>query len=199
MVATMKWSEVAPGLAQFRNYERAWLRGDILAGVTVAAYLVPQVMAYARSPACRRWSGCGPPSARWRSTRSGSSRQLSVGPESTTALMTAAVSTPIAAGDPARYASLAATLALLVGAICLLGRLARLGFLADLLSEPVLVGYMAGVAVIMIAGQLGKITGVPVEGDEFVDRNAILRRQGSAQLHWPTVVLARGAGDAVRC
>ena len=86
----------------------------------------------------------------------GSSRQLSVGPESTTALMTATAIAPLAGGDPARYAVLAAALALVVGGICVLGWVARLGVLADLLSRPVLVGYMAGIAVIMIVGQLGK-------------------------------------------
>src|SRR6266540_4825793 len=85
----------------------------------------------------------------------GSSRQLSVGPESTTALMTAAAVGPLAAGDPARYAALAATLALLVGGLCLLASFGRLGFLADLLSRPVLVGYLAGIAMIMIVSQLG--------------------------------------------
>lgn len=96
---------------------------------------------------------------------------------------------PIAAGDPARYASLASTAALLVGGLCLLGRLARLGFLAELLSKPVLVGYMAGVAVIMISGQLGKITGVAVEGDEFIPQiSSFLGRLN--QLHWPTVTMA---------
>ena len=162
-----------PGLTQFRDYQRGWLRGDILAGLTVAAYLVPQVMAYAEvaalPPVVGLWATIGPLAVY---AVLGSSRQLSIGPESTTALMTAVVLMPIAAGDPARYASLAATLALLVGGICLLGRLARLGFLADLLSKPVLVGYMAGVAVIMISGQLGKITGVAVEGDEFVPQVA---------------------------
>jgi high affinity sulfate transporter 1 len=94
----------------------------------------------------------------------GSSRQLSVGPESTTALLTATAVGPLAAGDPGRYAALAAVLALLVGGLCLLGRLARLGVVGDLLSKPVLVGYLAGVAVIMVVGQLEKITGVPVDG-----------------------------------
>jgi sulfate permease, SulP family len=59
---------------------------------------------------------------------------------------------------------------LLVGGLCLLGALARLGFLADLLSRPVLVGYLAGVAMIMIASQLGKVTRVDVEGEEFLER-----------------------------
>ena len=79
--------------------------------------------------------------------------------------MTAAVVGPLAAGDPARYAALAAALALVVGGLCLLARVARLGFLADLLSKPVLVGYLAGIAVLMIVSQLGKVTGVPVTGD----------------------------------
>jgi sulfate permease, SulP family len=137
------------------------LRGDILAGLTVAAYLVPQVMAYAEVaglPPVVGLSAAIQPLVVY--ALLGSSRQLSIGPESTTALMTAVVLMPIAASDPVRYASVASTLALLVGGLCLLGRLARLGFLADLLSKPVLVGYMAGVAVIMISGQLGKITGV---------------------------------------
>ena len=139
--------------------------GDVLAGITVAAYLVPQVMAYAEVaglPAGGRAVG-GLVSLLVYAVF-GSSRQLSVGPESTTALLTATVVAPMAAGDPARYAALAAALALIVGALCLLAWLVRLGFVADLLSKPVLVGYMAGVGVLMIAGQLGKTTGVPVDG-----------------------------------
>jgi MFS superfamily sulfate permease-like transporter len=76
--------------------------------------------------------------------------------------MTAAAIAPLAVGDPRRYAGLAAGLAILVGVICVLARLARRGSLADLFSESELVGYMAGVAVIMIVGQLGKVTGVDV-------------------------------------
>lgn len=178
-----------PGLWQFRHYQRSWLRGDIVAGLTVAAYLVPQVMAYAEvaglPPVVGLWATLGPLAVY---AVLGSSRQLSIGPESTTALMTAVVLMPIAAGDPARYAQLAVTLALLVGGICLLGRLARLGFLADLLSKPVLVGYMAGVSVIMMSGQLSKVTGVPVEGDEFVPQLSSFVR-GLDQLHWPTAIL----------
>ena len=119
----------------------------------------------------------------------GSSRQLSVGPESTTALLTATVVAPMAAGDPARYAALAAALALVVGALCLLAWLFRLGFVADLLSKPVLVGYMAGVGVLMIAGQLGKTTGVPVEGDTVVSQLESFLR-GLGEMHGPTVLLS---------
>jgi high affinity sulfate transporter 1 len=175
-----------------RGYRRGWLRPDVLAGVTVAAYLIPQVMAYADV------AGLAPAVGLWTIVGSllvysvfGSSRQLSVGPESTTALMTAVTIAPLAAGDPARYAALAAVLALLVGVLCVLGAAARLGFLADLLSRPVLVGYMAGVAVLMIVGQLGKVTGVPLAGGSVVDDlGAFVRQLG--QVHLPTVLLAAG-------
>ena len=156
------------GLADLRGYQRSWLRGDLLAGVTVAAYLVPQVMAYAEV------AGLHPVAGLWAAVPAlavyalaGSSRSLSLGPEATTALMTAVAIGPLAAGQPGRYATLASALALLVGVMAVLAGLVRLGFVADLLSRPVLVGYLAGVAFIMIAGQLGAATGVPVTGREF--------------------------------
>jgi high affinity sulfate transporter 1 len=153
-------------VSRLRHYERAWLRPDVLAGITVAAYLVPQVMAYAGvaglPPVAGLWAIL-PPLVIYAFV--GSSRQLSVGPESTTALMTATVVGGLAAGDPSTYAALAAALAIIVGVLAVLAFLARLGFIADLLSKPVLAGYMAGVAVIMMIGQLTKVTGVPVDGD----------------------------------
>ncbi|MCV7290880.1 solute carrier family 26 protein [Mycolicibacterium wolinskyi] len=181
---------VAPGLVQIVHYQRSWLRGDVVAGVTVAAYLVPQVMAYATvaglPPVAGLWASLVPMAVY---AMLGSSRQLSVGPESTTALMTATALAPLAIGDPARYAVMAAVLALLVGAICLLAGFCRLGFLADLLSRPVLIGYMTGVAVIMISGQLGKVTGTTVEGDEFIDEVGSFVA-GIGDVHWPTVALS---------
>ncbi|MFD5919627.1 SulP family inorganic anion transporter [Kitasatospora sp. NPDC058201] len=157
-----------PGLAVLRGYRRGWLRGDLLAGGTVAAYLVPQVMAYAGV------AGLPPVAGLWAILPAlavyallGSSRLLSVGPESTTALMTATVVGPLAGGDADRYAALAATLAVVVGVLFALAWLARLGFVADLLSRPVLIGYLAGVALIMMVDQLSKLTGVEVEGEGF--------------------------------
>lgn len=179
-----------PGTAQFTGYQRSWLRGDVLAGVTVAAYLVPQVMAYATvaglPPVAGLWAALVPMGVY---ALLGSSRQLSVGPESTTALMTATALAPLVVGDPARYAAMAAMLALLVGSICLAAGLCGLGFLADLLSRPVLVGYMTGVAVIMITGQLDKVSGVEVTGDEFVDQIRSFA-SGLGSVHVPTVVLS---------
>ena len=183
---------LTPGIAHLRRYERGWLRADVLAGVTVAAYLVPQVMAYAVI------AGLQPVTGLWAILGSllvyavfGSSRQLSVGPESTTAFMTASAIAPLAAGDPRRYAALAAVLAILVGVVCLLAWVARLGFLADLLSRPVLVGYMAGVAMIMIVGQLGKVSGVSVEGDSVPREVAsFVAHMEQADLHTLSLAVA---------
>ena len=96
----------------------------------------------------------------------GTSRLLSVGPESTTSILTAAALAPLALGDPSTYAAMAAMCALVVGVLALAAGALRVGFVARLLSRPVLVGYLAGVAVIMIAGQLGKLLGVQVDGTE---------------------------------
>jgi high affinity sulfate transporter 1 len=181
---------ILPGTEQFLGYERSWLRGDVTAGLTVAAYLVPQVMAYATvaglPPVVGLWAALVPLAVY---ALAGSSRRLSVGPESTTALMTATALAPLAAGDPGRYAALAATVALLVGVICFLGGLIRLGVIAELLSRPVLIGYMTGVAAIMVAGQLGEATGVPVEGQDFISQVWSFLSRIHA-VHWPTVVLS---------
>lgn len=181
-----------PGLTVLAGYRRGWLRGDLLAGVTVAAYLVPQVMAYAGV------AGLPPVAGLWAILPAlglyalfGSSRLLSVGPESTTALMTATVVAPLAAGDPGRYAVLAAALAITVGLLCLAAWLLRLGFVADLLSRPVLIGYLAGVALIMIVDQLPKLTGVQTTGSKFFPQVWSFLRN-LPDLHLATVLFSAG-------
>jgi sulfate permease, SulP family len=179
-----RWRRPLPGLGALLGYRRSWLRGDLLAGLTVAAYLVPQVMAYAVV------AGLPPVAGLWAILPAlvlyallGSSRLLSVGPESTTALMTATVVGPLAAGDPARYAVLSATLAIAVGLLCVLAWAARLGFVADLLSRPVLIGYLGGVALIMIVDQLPKLTGVRTTGSAFFPQLwSFLRNLGSTHV-----------------
>ena len=185
-------TRLTPNLAVLRGYERPWLRYDVLAGVTVAAYLIPQVMAYAELaglPAVAGlWAILGPLAVY---AVLGSSRQLSVGPESTTALMTAAAVGSMAGDSPERQVALAAMLALVVGAVCVLGWLGRLGFLADLLSRPVLVGYMAGIAVIMVGSQLGKLTGIEVDASSFAAEVFGVATRWEAA-HLPTVSVAAG-------
>ncbi len=185
-------ARVLPGLARLLSYERGWLRPDLLAGVTVAAYLVPQCMAYAEvaglAPITGLWAIL-PPLLLY--ALLGSSPQLSVGPESTTAVMTAAAIGPMAAGNPAAYAGLSSLLALLVGLVCCAGAWSRLGFLADLLSRPILVGYLGGVALIMIGGQLGRICGLNLAADTVPGQvHELAGRLG--EIHWPTLVLALG-------
>lgn len=178
------------GLATLRGYRKSWLRGDLFAGVTVAAYLIPQVMAYATV------AGVPPVAGLWAALPAlvvyaalGSSSALSMGPEATTALMTAIAIGPLAAGNTARYAQLATTLALLVGLMAVAAWLLRLGFVADLLSRPVLVGYMAGLALIMIADQLERVTRVPVTSRSFFAQLASFARN-AGQIQLATVVIA---------
>jgi len=183
-------SRLLPGVGQLRSYQRSWLRYDVLAGVTVAAYLIPQVMAYAELAGLPAvvglWATLGPLLVY---AVLGSSPQLSVGPESTTALITAAAIGSVAAGDPDRYATLAAALCLVVGVFCVLGWAGRLGFLADLLSKPVLIGYMAGIAATMVGSQLGKITGIDVDADSFVGEIRFVATHLD-EVHGPTIALA---------
>jgi sulfate permease, SulP family len=177
------WRRAAPGIAALAGYRRSWLRGDLLAGLTVAAYLVPQVMAYSVV------AGLPPVTGLWAILPSfalyavlGTSPLLSVGPETTAALMTATVVAPLAGSDPGRYAILATTLGATVGLLCLAARALRLGFLADLLSRPVLIGYLAGVALIMVVDQLTKLTGVPTTGSTFFPQLwSFVRHLGQAQ------------------
>ncbi len=197
--AAPRWARYAPGLHVLLHYDRSWLRGDLLAGVTVAAYLIPQVMAYAEiarlPPIAGLWAILAPLAVY---AFLGSSRQLSIGPESTTALMTAAGLGALlgAAGGTERWSEVAALMAIAVGVICLVGRLFRLGFLANLLSRPVLVGYLAGIAVLMITSQLGKVTGVVIEGDApGVQWWSLVTRLGT--VHLPTLALAIAVGVAL--
>ena len=179
-----------PGLKRLLSYQRPWLRSDVLAGVTVAAYLIPQCMAYGElagvDPVVGVWAIL-PPMIVY--TLLGSSPQLSVGPESTTAVMTAAALAPTVVAPGSDYAGLASLLALAVGLVCLIGYLARLGFLAELLSKPILIGYLAGVALIMIAGQLGQISGISISANTVLGQ---VREFGGAleQIHLPTLILA---------
>jgi SulP family sulfate permease len=193
-VRQARWERLLPGVAVLRRYDPVWLRGDVLGGITVAAYLVPQVLAYAEVaglPAVTGLWAAGPGLLVY--ALLGSSRQLSVGPESTTSLMTAAgVGALVTAGGGlVSRQETAAVLAVAVGALCLVGFVARLGFLSELLSKPVLVGYMAGIAALMIVSQIGKVTGLRVVGDSFLQE---LRYAVShlGDTHLPTLWLALG-------
>lgn len=157
-----------PGLADLRGYTGPRLRTDLLAGLTVAAVAVPGGLAMGKlagvSPVAGLYATMLPLVAY---ALFGSSRQLVVGPDGVLAILTATTIAPLAAGDPVRYAALAAALALITGVIHVLSSLLRLGFMADFLSIPILVGYFNGLALIIIASQLGPMFGVPISAHDF--------------------------------
>ena len=141
---------------------------DLTAGVTVAALLIPQGMAYAELaglPAVNGLYASFIPLLAY--ALLGSSRQLALGPTATVAVLTATVIEPLSGGSATQALALAATLALLVGGICVLGGLLRGGFVVNFLSQPVLSGYVTGAALVIAASQLGKLLGYSVSGDTF--------------------------------
>lgn len=165
---------------QIPGYQGGTLRRDLLAGVTVAALAVPSGMAFAElaglSPVAGLYALLLPTVAY---AFLGSSRQLIIGPEGAVAALVATALLPLAAGEPARYAVLAALLALLVGGVFLLARLVRLGWVADYFSRAVLTGYIHGVAVVLIVGQLGKLFGIDIEAQDPLPQLAEFGREVS--------------------
>src|SRR6478672_2580727 len=158
-----------PGVRAVRTYRRAWLRPDIVAGLVLAAILVPQGMAYAELagvPAVNglyATIGCLVGYAVF-----GPSRVLVLGPDSSVSpLIFAAIIPLMSAGDTATAIALAGMLALLVGLIEIAMGLFRLGFVADLLASEVQVGYMNGLAITIIIGQLPKVFGFSTDADSF--------------------------------
>jgi high affinity sulfate transporter 1 len=160
-----------PGVRVLRTYERTWLPKDVVAGLVLTALLVPQGMAYAEL------AGLPPITGLYTSILClaayalvGPSRILVLGPDSSLGPMIAATILPLvgANGDPAKAVVLASMLALLVGAIMLLAGIAKLGFIADLLSKPTQIGYMNGLALTIFVGQLPKLFGFSVDADGFI-------------------------------
>ena len=165
-------ADIAPGLATIRRYDRIHLRSDLIAGITVGAVAVPSALAMAELagvPVVYGLYGTFLPLALYGLL--GTSRQQVIGPDSTLAALTAVAVAPLAVvggePDPARYAALAAALAVTMGVLLFLAGLLRLGFVADFFGKPVLLGYINGVALIVIASQLGKLLGISVDVDEF--------------------------------
>lgn len=167
--ATQSIEVVIPGIKVALGYQVHWLWIDLFAGLTIFAMLVPQAMAYGElagvAPVVGIYTAIG---ALIGYALFGSSRRLMLGPESSSALLAAAAVAPVGAGgSPARFAMLSALLALLVGVISLAAGIARFGFLADFVSKPILLGYITGVAIIMIVGQLGKLFGITITSEQF--------------------------------
>lgn len=158
-----------PGLALFKGLNPALVRSELVVAVTVFAVLVPSAMAYGDLAGVTPVAGLYVAlAAMVMYALFGTSRQLITGPEATTAILVATAVAPLAAGDPARYAALAALAAILVGLISILGGILKLGFITDFLSKPILIGYITGTSLIVIGSQLGKMVGIKVESDYFL-------------------------------
>jgi high affinity sulfate transporter 1 len=160
-----------PGLQAISSYRREWLAKDIVAGVVLTTLLVPQGMAYAEL------AGLPPITGLYTSILCllayavfGPSRILVLGPDSSLGPMIAATILPLIAakGDAARAVALASMLALIVGAIMILASVAKLGFIANLISKPTRIGYINGLALTILVGQLPKLFGFKVEAHGFI-------------------------------
>ncbi len=158
-----------PGLRALRTYDRVWLGRDLVAGIVLCALLIPQGMAYAELAGLPAITGlyttvtCLIAYALF-----GPSPYLVLGPDSSLGPMIAAVVLPLAAGDMDSAIALAGMLALMVGAISVAAGVAKLGFVADLISKPVRVGYLAGLAITIFVGQLPKLFGFSVDGGNAI-------------------------------
>jgi sulfate permease, SulP family len=148
-------------LPSLRGYQRSWLRPDLLAGLTVWAVLVPESLAYATI------AGVSPVVGLYAAVPAlvlyavlGSSRHLVVASMSATAALSASIVAVHAKAGSADYVALTATLAIVTGILGILAGLARFGFLASFISEPVFRGFIVGLALTIIAGQLPKLFGV---------------------------------------
>jgi high affinity sulfate transporter 1 len=166
-----KLQRFAPGLAALLSYDRSHFQFDLIAGLSVAAVAVPVGVAYAQlagfSPVVGLYSSILPLLVY---AVFGTSRQLIVGPDAATCALVAASLAPLARGDANLYLSLSITLAFLTGLLLVAGSFLKLGALADFLSKPILVGFLNGIAISIMLGQIGKIFGFPIEAGGIVPR-----------------------------
>jgi SulP family sulfate permease len=175
-----------PGAKTIANYDRRWLRSDVVAGITVLAYLVPQVLAYSGLIGLPPLAGLVTAMAALIVyALIGSSRIISAGPESTVALMAGLLIAPLAVSE-SETLSLTITLTMLVAGWLLLGWILRLGAVSSLLSRPILIGYLTGTAILMIGSQLGKATGTTTSGGSVITQLESFLPQLS-NVHWITV------------
>src|SRR5512139_2545937 len=157
-----------PLLHDLRHYRKAWLSYDVIAGLSVAAVQVPTAIAYATL------AGFPPEVGLYASMLPvlvyalfGSSRQLVIGPDAATCAMVAALLLPMAGGDLTHYLKLSAALAITAGLLMVIGGMTRMGFIVNFFARPILIGFLSGIALSIIAGQLGKLLGIAVIHRDF--------------------------------
>ncbi len=180
---------LVPGIQVVRTYQLSWLPRDLVAGLVLSALLVPQGMAYAELAGLPAITGlyttvvCLLAYAAF-----GPSPYLVLGPDSSLGPMIAAAILPLAAGDEAYAIVLAGMLALMVGGLCIGAGIARLGFVADLISKPVRVGYLAGLAITIFVGQLPKLFGFSVDADGLIQEFVVVLQNLDQTNPWTLAV-----------
>lgn len=178
-----------PGVKNFLHYQRGDLRNDFLAGLSVAAVALPVGIAYAEIagvPAVYGIYSAILPLLAY--AIFGSSRQLITGPDAATCLMVASAVAPLAGGNPQHYLELMVLITLLTGLCHIVFGVCRLGFIANFLSQPILIGYLNGVALIILVGQFPKLFGYHSEGGDFF-KKILEFFQNVGQPHTPTLLL----------
>jgi high affinity sulfate transporter 1 len=153
-----------PGLRILREYKTAWLADDIVAGLVLATILVPVGIAYAVAsgvPGIHGLYATVVPLIAY--AFFGPSRILVLGPDSSLAAVILVVVLPLSGGDPSRAIALAGMMAIVSGATCVIAGLARLGFITELLSKPIRYGYMNGIALTVLIGQMPKLLGFSID------------------------------------
>lgn len=182
-----------PGLANLLHYRREWFSADVQAGLSVAAIQIPIAIAYAQIvglPAQYGLYACVLPMIVY--ALIGSSRQLMVGPDAATCAMIAGAVAPLAMGNPQRIVELSVIVTLLVGVMLIAAGLARAGFIASFFSRPILIGYLNGIGLSLIAGQLSKVVGFTFEGDGFI-LSLINFTERLGEIRWLTLSIGLAA------
>lgn len=184
-----KW----PLLDQVRDYRRAWIQSDLAAGLSVAAVSLPSAIAYPAIAGLPMevglyatiFSMIGYAFLGW-------SRKLMVGPDTATCIILASVLTSLGAVEQADRVSLTLVLSITVGLFCLAAGALRLGFLANFLSRPMLAGFLAGISISLVIGQIERLTGLVIETDgllrPIVDLTVQIR-----EVHLPTLAFGLGS------
>ena len=179
----------APGIAMLVSYQASWFRSDLAAGLSVAAIALPVGIAYSEIvgvPAVVGMYSAIVPLLAY--ALFGSSRQLMTGPDAATCILVAAALAPLAAGDSERYMALMVVMTLMTGILYIVAGFGRLGFIANFLSQPILTGFLNGVALVIVVGQLPKLFGYESEVPGFFQR--LIEFSGQVDnSHVPTLTL----------
>jgi high affinity sulfate transporter 1 len=198
-VAKTGWLRWLPGLVTLRSYEPAWLTRDLVAGIVLATMLAPVGIAYAVA------SGVGAIYGLYATIACllayalfGPSRILVLGPDSSLAAVIFGVISPLSAGDPHRAIALAGVMALVSGAILVVGGIARFGFVTELLSKPIRYGYMNGIALTVLISQLPKLLGFKIDGaGPLRDLWAIAGAVAGGKINWVAFTLGAATLAAI--